>query len=74
MSYKNIVIQTTSGEQHFPEADTFGVNITGFLTVKYQNRWYNYNLESVLFYSSDEAVEESRETHFDDTNITRFPN
>jgi hypothetical protein len=66
MKATNIVIETTAGEDTYPEVDTFAFNPMGFITLKVGGKTHNYAIDSVLYFSYD--VQED-EQEMDMTNV-----
>lgn len=57
--YKNVVVKTLDMEEFtFEEAELVGVNVTGFLVIKVNGRWHNFNIKDITFYAADEVTEE----------------
>lgn len=73
--YKNIkvILKDNSQPFEFDHAEVFGLTMSGFLSVKVGNQWWNINLESVLsYYCEYEDEEEEPELDFSSTNVTRL--
>lgn len=73
--YRNIRIQLAPEIQKepvvFDKAEVFGLNVTGFISVKVGNAWHNFQSDAVVSYSC-EFEDEPDNAEFDDTNVVRL--